>query len=158
MHPCPALFTPRHDELKGWILNSEFTRDPIIPHRSKIRMYCQLIVDHHGGCPLRLWRGHSPRLVKIASVQHCSSKGCSPDMPQHDCEEYVLVVGATRNGLAEINVAMSWPLSAEVFSPVKQDDFSDLLHGMSYSMLYYMTTNRKMYLTQNVVLLLEVPT
>ena len=46
----------------------------------------------------------------------------NPDMPLHDGEEYVLVVGATRNGLAELNVAMFWPLSAEVFSTAKQDD------------------------------------
>ena len=40
-------------------------------------------------------------------------------MPQHDGKEYAFVVGATSNGFAEFNVAMSWPLSAEVFSPAK---------------------------------------
>ena len=63
-------------------------------------------------------------------------------MPQHDGEEDVLVAGATSNYLAEFNMAMFWPLSAEVFSPAKQDDFSDLLHSMLHSMLYNMITNR----------------
>ena len=54
-------------------------------------------------------------------------------MPQHHGKEYVLVVGATSNILAESNMAMVWPLSAEVFSPAKNDDFSDLLNSMLYS-------------------------
>ena len=42
--PPEEVVTPRHDGLKGWILNSKFTRDPIIPPRFHIRLYYQLIV------------------------------------------------------------------------------------------------------------------
>ena len=76
-------------------------------------------------------------------------------MPQHDGEEYVLDAGATSNCLAEFNMAMFWPLSAEVFSPAKQDDFSDLLHSMLYNMLNNKITHRKWYLVQNAVRLLD---
>ena len=33
---------------------------------------------------------------------------CSPDMPQHDGEEDVLVVGSKCKVLAELNIAMFW--------------------------------------------------
>ena len=79
-------------------------------------------------------------------------------MTQQDGEEYVLVVGAAGNGLAEFDVAMFWPLSAEVLSPDEQDDFSVLLYSKLYSMLYNIITYRQLYLVQNAVRLLEVPT
>ena len=42
-------------------------------------------------------------------------------------EEYVLVVGVVgRFCSAEFDVAIFWPLGAEVLSPAEQDDFSDL--------------------------------
>ena len=47
-------------------------------------------------------------------------------MPLQDGEEYVLVVDAASNRLAEFDVAMFWPLGAEVLSPAEHDDFSDL--------------------------------
>ena len=50
-------------------------------------------------------RGRSPRHVKL--------QVCSPDMPLQDGEEYVLVVGAACNGLAEFDVAMFWPLGVK---------------------------------------------
>ena len=56
-------------------------------------------------------------------------------MPQQDGEEYVLIVGAACNGLAEFDVAMFWPLGAKVLSPAEQDDFSDLLYSRIYSRL-----------------------
>ena len=79
-------------------------------------------------------------------------------MPQQHGEEYVLVVGAAGNGLAEFDVAMFWPLSAEVLSPDEQDDCSDLLYSRLYGMLYNIITYRQLYLVQNAVRLLEVPT
>ena len=57
-------------------------------------------------------------------------------MPSHYGEEYVHVVGTPGYALAELNVAMFWPLNAEVFCPAKQDDLSYLLYIMLYSMLY----------------------
>ena len=77
-------------------------------------------------------------------------------MTPHNSEEYVLAIGATSNVLAEFDVAMFWPLSAEVLSPAKQDDLSDLLNSMRY-IIYNMITNRKLYLVHNDVRLLEVP-
>ena len=79
-------------------------------------------------------------------------------MPSQDSEEYVLVGGAFSNRLAEFNVAMFWPLGAEVFSPAEQDDFSHLLYYMLYSMLYNIITHRPLYLMQNAVSLFKVPT
>ena len=76
-------------------------------------------------------------------------------MPPHDSEEYVLVVGASSKILAELDMAVFWPLSAEVFSPAKQDDFPDLLYTISYSTLYDKMLDT--YLMQNAVCLLKVP-
>ena len=79
-------------------------------------------------------------------------------MQPQDGEEYVLVVGAAGNGLAEFDVAMFWPLGAEVLSPAEKDDFSDLSYNRLYSISYNITTYRQLYLVQNAVRLLEVPT
>ena len=79
-------------------------------------------------------------------------------MPQQDGEDSVLIVGAAGNGLAAFDVAMFWPLGAEVLSPAEQDDFSVLLYSRLYSMLYNIITYRQWYLVQNAVRLLEVPT
>ena len=81
-------------------------------------------------------------------------------MPQQDGEEYVLVVGAAGNCLAEFDVAMFWPFDAEVLSPAEKDDFSELLYNRLYSMSYNIITYRQLHLqvVQNAVLLLEVPT
>ena len=72
-------------------------------------------------------------------------------MPPQDGEEYVLVGGASGNGLAELDVAMFWPLDAKVLSPAKKDDFSDLLYNRLYSLSYNIKTYRQLYLVQNAV-------
>ena len=74
-------------------------------------------------------------------------------MPPQDGEEYVLVVGAAGNGLAEFDVAMFWPLG-----PAEKDDFSDLLYNRLYSMSYNIIIYGQLYLVQNAVRLLKVPT
>ena len=58
-------------------------------------------------------------------------------MPPHDGEKYVrvLAVGAICRVLAELNVAMFRPLSAEILSPAKQNDFSDVSYGILYNMV-----------------------
>ena len=61
-----------------------------------------------------------------------------------DGEEYVFVIGAASNGLTEFDVAMFWPLGAEVLSPSEKDDFSDLLYNRLYSMSFDIITYRQL--------------
>lgn len=76
-------------------------------------------------------------------------------MPPQDGEENVLIICASRKILAELNVAMFWPLCAEVFCPPKQDDLSYLLRNMLFTMLY--STVLDAYLVQNAMRFLKIP-
>ena len=57
-------------------------------------------------------------------------------MPAQYGEKYILVVGTSLQVLAEFNMAVFWALSAAVFRPSKQNNLSDLLNHMLFTMLY----------------------
>ena len=83
-------------------------------------------------------------------VMECAALTCHLRIVRN--MSFLLVnVGTSCKILAEFNVAVSRPLSTEVFCPAKQDDFFNLLYDRLYIIIYHTC------LMQNAVCLLKVP-